>query len=848
MSVLLLSADVLEVELKEERERSQRREHKRGVTKQNSFSTKEDFRRRWGVFLHFFSFLPFSHRPPDSTTMPRFAATIAEHPEVSPGKGKERRKRVWPGGMRPADFVSGLLSLPVKNDTTPPATIVELRPPYIMTGTGRLVVAEVQRYFPTVVPRSVFEGRWDTLVGGMNAASYYANLYNLEGCLLRREQPNYDMMRAAFIMICQDVIDYVWIPKSDGYADKDEAEIAAAGERRLWAIPFCDSRGWWDVVVVDKKERRVLFFCDQEEGRCGIGTGRVKEYVRYYEEDVGEFVVVGVERLEEEDGWASAVVAMENLRVHVREPGGGGMEGVLTWNEGVLAGMSLPYIGAVCDRAGPLACWLTMIYVGWIRAELGHRSHTRLRVPADPSLDLRSYLTHLTRGRPNAEYEATDRAYARILEGPVDADAVARWADLGLVEQKQFVKLNLDTWVSGELGFFLHEYLPSMQYYSYTPFGSAKPSPIMRYLIPIKLPEKDGDLTDYDDDAPTTTVATAAVMPQSTTTTTTTTTRATRARNVTTGKANEASQPIPEPTAATADASEGARSPPITWTTTLTPRVLARLRKGYAHKATGANSPAAMMARGAPAMPPYFKKYDKEYWEYLRVNGFGVTEAGEIITGEWLLGRQSAEARGNAGSSTAVENEVREVSEGEDEDVVARESVEVDEELGLVESDDWASPEQGGVVEEAMVFEDVEDIVAKGHRESAAAGVVVSRAPTPVVNAVGGRRALVVTIRRGAGSSSVVERGSPSKGQRKRVATAKGKEMDEDRKAKRPRGREAKRAVAEELVGAMTKAEALAKPFVYGFPADMARSQMAPMAKRGWRGWKVVWPGHPKYG
>ncbi|CAK7207837.1 hypothetical protein SEUCBS139899_010652 [Sporothrix eucalyptigena] len=432
--------------------------------------------------------------------MGRFAASVYSRDTSGSMavRASVRKGKPWPDRMAPELFVSGRLTMRTSYPPEYTRGAQIGRPPYIYGSRDTVVEEMVHQHFPGLEPRSVFQGGWAGNVYGMAPARYFASLFNLEGVLLRGEWLEGDMLAAGVVMVLQDLVDEIWFPTASMLAQgitfplTPKQEEATAGKKYL-VFPTLVGGNHWVVCIFDQKSRVGYWFntfpsCDDQEGRAALEAWLKAN-------DVGEGVVEHktVECLPQASGWECGLLVLENVRRFFREPSVRDRSGPYSWGDSRLVTVKLPGIGNL-DSTLQKVSWLTMVYCGWIRSELGVYGFEPLREPADPVISWKTY----TRGGkeqhlPNQVYtnkSPTAAAVAKYLKGdcrsrtPVEGQAITPTMVLSATE----VGRRFDTWVSGELGLFMWAFLPPTGSYAYTRYRTGAREAPARYAVPLPIP------------------------------------------------------------------------------------------------------------------------------------------------------------------------------------------------------------------------------------------------------------------------------------------------------------------------------------------------------------------------
>ena len=420
-------------------------------------------------------------------------------------KGKRSPRGAWPDGLNPKSFATGQLTLRTIFPAPYDAEVVARRPPYIHRGSDEELARAIQTYFPGLNPRSVFEKSWTRKVYGLSAGQYFASLYNLEGALLRKEEELTEaMISAGLMLICQDLLEDVWFPAAGalsrlGLLEREPAEDARA--KRILLIPCKMSIQHWSLTIVDRKEGTAYWYgADDEEHRgrltrhdldCWLSRRKLKgsklKHVR-----VRSWQPVGV--------WMNGLLVLEHARGFLREPKKEEDRVGCGWETTELARTKLPLVGRAGREPKLLAKWLIMVYVGWCRMELGVKECLNLRVPIDPVVSLTQYFGQRKNERlPNQKYEKSGWSDEEVNKHLSMLEKGKMKEEEGSVVKAKESTIAFDTWVSGEAGLYLWEFMKVDGEYPYTVFRKGQRSPPLRYIFPMSVPILVELLTDRED-------------------------------------------------------------------------------------------------------------------------------------------------------------------------------------------------------------------------------------------------------------------------------------------------------------------------------------------------------------
>jgi hypothetical protein len=346
----------------------------------------------------------------------------------------------------------------------------------------------------------VFKGDWEQDVYGLRPGRYFASLFNMEGILLRQELLDGDMLAAGLLLVLQDVTKDVWFPTSTMFAEKMTSALtpkqaAAVEGKRFLAVPCLVGGNHWVACIYDRKSKVAYWFnsltcCTDEFAR--------EDFARWLSEhdiEKGQIVHQTVVCEQQASSWECGLLVLENIRQFFREPSIEDRTGIKNWGLSRLFKHSLPVVGQL-DTVEKKTAWLIMVYVGWVRSELGSDTFTELRVPMDPVLSLDAF-HELTSDRtaPNGFHDRLeDKTTAEeFVAQRMGSDILTTDPHLQPTKVLTYEQVGkaFNIWVSGELGLFFWPFLGQLNgSWTYKSYLNAPDEPPREDAIPRPIPVK----------------------------------------------------------------------------------------------------------------------------------------------------------------------------------------------------------------------------------------------------------------------------------------------------------------------------------------------------------------------
>lgn len=433
--------------------------------------------------------------------MGRFAASIYSRGTAGSASANrsERNKKQWPERMAPELFATGRLTMRTAYPA-PYTREVVIRRPAFFANKGEMVLGDsIRTHFPGLQPRSAHQGKWESNVYGLGPGRYLSSLFNLEGVLLRQEMIEGDMLAAGLLLCLQDLTDVAWFPTSTMFAPGIRSpmcpnQTTATKDKRFLVIPCLVGSIHWVVAIADQQSDTLYWF----NSLTGSSDESIRsELAKWLGEqklmDRKAIVHETVKCEQQCSVWECGLLLLENVRSFFREPSLADRLGPRNWGQSRMMRHPLPGVGRL-DNTKKKTTWVTMTWIGWIRAELGADLFSDLRAPTDPVVGWEEY-HGVPDGAavPNGLLESKDHSPAAV-ERYIKKEIRSEVRQGGASHQPTRIKTatqigaSFDTWVSGELGLFFWEFLPTTGEWEYKPYRTAPASPPERYAIPIKIP------------------------------------------------------------------------------------------------------------------------------------------------------------------------------------------------------------------------------------------------------------------------------------------------------------------------------------------------------------------------
>jgi len=237
---------------------------------------------------------------------------------------------------------------------------------------------------------------------GMHAGEYFANIYNLEGLILRNEWLVSDCIMAGLRFILQDLQALVWIPKYEGmtlgqrYVLPND-EINLIRKRRFLVIPVFGEDHWM-LGVYDQSAHLARFWDSLQDYK---GRQRGKKWARGLEQFLVQCGIEAPSRpvelefalfTSQRGNWECGLFVLENARVFFREFKEGDQSKTIDWAESALYGdKSNPY--NIAKGEDPQNAMIEF-WISSLRLELG--CVDALRTPDAPTVEWDDRLRDLT--------------------------------------------------------------------------------------------------------------------------------------------------------------------------------------------------------------------------------------------------------------------------------------------------------------------------------------------------------------------------------------------------------------------------------------------------------------------
>ncbi len=278
--------------------------------------------------------------------------------------------------------------------------------------------------------------------------------------------------------------------------------VAKARGRRFLVFPCHVENSHWVLAIADRTSGRIYWFNSSQAYAIRHVQKTLAKYLvneKLFDKEP-EYEVVGC--LEQPDEWECGLLVLEHVRTFFREPSLRDTAGIHHWGESCLFNHSVPLFGTDWTPARKLA-WVRTNWIGCIRAELGHRSFNDVRYPLSPRCTFGNAqdtdMEFPNDFPPNWVGNGDDRAVTLagtvaefLADSPDYTGAATRMSGTEL-------RVNFDTWISGEGGWFLSN--GNLREYPYTRYRSAPKEVPDKYKTPIKITGVDDEATEREDAA-----------------------------------------------------------------------------------------------------------------------------------------------------------------------------------------------------------------------------------------------------------------------------------------------------------------------------------------------------------